>query len=149
MRQNRPIGPDEVDGFFDRQRREVAARIAEEAGAPPSRSWLRPALAAAAMLTLTALIVVWTGVPRQTGTSSSPDEASAAEPTELLPLPAFGAWTETASASPTADLEAMESLDWFMDEELEMQETEPYPEFLEAFGLWAEVETTASRDGSV
>jgi hypothetical protein len=149
MRQDRPIGPDEVDGFFDRQRREIAARVAAEAGAPPSRAWLRPALAAAAMLALTALVVVWTGVPREAGAPSRQEEGSVAEPTELLPLPAFSAWTETASASPTADLDALEGLDWFLAEELRLQETEPYPEFLEAFGLWTEAEATASRDGSV
>ena len=140
MTNDRPIGPDEVEAFFSRQRREILGRLDEPAvageghdpsPARPGRWW--PALAAAAALILAAAALLWTPAPPGPET---PDALPDAFVVEVPPsLRAFGPWTEPNS--PAEEAERPEGLSWLLDDE------PTYPDFLEPFGLWAEMDVAS------
>ena len=152
MNDQRPIGPEEVDRFFSRQRRQIQARLEgeqiEASPSVPSRRWMRPALAAAATVVLLALAVFWTGDPVPTDLDPSVDIVETTRGQELPPtLVVYGPWPDEVVTA--ADVESVGSLGWLLETGDDIGAFETYPEYLEAFGVWAEAEPSAARGGSV
>jgi hypothetical protein len=127
----------DVERFYARQRREILERITSSRSRVAGRrvGWL----AAAAVLALTALGLMFLPSPQ------SPSERSTnyllSEPLSL-PLSAFGTWSEEEMLD---DEDAdMGSIEWLLDHSTSVMRTDAFPDFLEPFGVWTNVENSTS-----
>ena len=152
-RRDRPVGPpigsEELEAFYARQRHQILGRLAEAAPAGrllrlPARAWLGLGLAAAAALVLTFVAfqdpeVIDPGAGELV-VGPAPDEL-ASMPARLS---AFGVWSDAdVEMEPAAGVE-METLAWLMSEET-AGTTGVVPSFLEPFGTWAAEDAAAEE----
>lgn len=120
------LGPDAVDRFFARQRRDILARLELEGGATDGARWL-VGLAAAAILVL-GVGVGLLQPPRATAESGWITDVGGAGAS--LPLQAFGVWEE-----PRGEEAAVAPLQgsWVLADGLA---DAALPSFLAPYGAW-------------
>ncbi len=123
----------DVERFYARQRREILERIA------PSRSRLAGRrvswLAAAAVLALTALGLILLPPP---GSQMEMNTGYLISEELILPLSAFGTWSEEQMLD--GDDSDMGSIEWLLEGSTSLAGTDAFPDFLEPFGVWTNVE---------
>jgi len=161
MRDDSGFGQETVDRFYERQRREILARLEAAAGAgvarhPARGSSLLPGLATAAVVVLGAALLL-----RPTPVTAPVDSADAtlrgAPGNDALPLDAYGSWPQTLEAD--ADAHNAASVGWLFDlaehdglAPGSLGEDASDTEFLAAYGTWEESEeasdTTTANDAT-
>jgi hypothetical protein len=122
----------DVERFYARQRREILERVAPSRhGAGRRLSWM----AAAAVLALTALGLVLLP-PLEPQMEMNKDYLIAED--LILPLSAFGTWSEEEMLD--GDDSDMGSIEWLLEGSTSLAGTDAFPDFLEPFGVWTNVE---------
>jgi len=147
MRDDSTFDRDAVDQFYDRQRREILARLDPAASEPAvavrtRRRVLLAGLAAAAVLILGMALLL------RPSPALAPLELATAGPepaTDEMPLDAYGAWpaateieTEAQGAATVAwlfDLAGQDGLD-----SASLDDDSSYTEFLAAYGTWEQAD---------
>jgi hypothetical protein len=146
MKDDPEFDPDTVDRFYDRQRREILARLEPAAGAtaagPRDGRGLRVAGLAAA-----AVVVLGAGLLLRPPPAVAPLELAAGDAAAAageLPFDAYGSWP--AAAELGTEAQGAASVEWLFDlaehdglSRTSLEVDSSGTEFLAAYGTWEEV----------